>query len=148
MAKAATKPTRILSKTGEWLGIHICSCWPLKLKRKLRRDYTCSEYASLVSQALGVQSAITNEENVLVIQPYIKFGPNKSNVPPGVRLQEAEDLIRSLDAWNVVESITVPLPAIQRNVVFGTGKMEELKKLAKKHNGDPKRKVRWGFRAH
>lgn len=124
------------------------SCWPLTLSTEIETEipgaFTCSEYASLVSQALGVQSTITNEENVLVIQPYIKFGANKSKVPPGVRLREAEDLIRSLDAWNVVESITVPLSAIRKNVVFGSGKMDELKKLAKKYNGDPARKVSFG----
>lgn len=100
-----------------------------------------SEYTSLVRQAIGVQSSIDKQENVMIIQPFVKWGPNKSNVPPDVRLQEAADLIHSVDKWNIVESMTVSLRSVKKSHLFGTGKLDELKKLVKKYNGDPQRKV-------
>lgn len=89
-----------------------------------------------------MQSEIASEENVFIIQPYIKHGPNMSHVPPDVRLAEANDLIRSLDAWSIIESITVPLATSGKKMVFGTGKIDELRAMIKKYNGDPKRKVK------
>lgn len=102
-----------------------------------------SEYSHLIKEAIGVQSEISSEQNVLVIQPYVKFGEHKSHVPPKVRLAEANDLIRSLDTWSIIESIKVPLNAFGKQMLFGTGKIDELRALVKKYNGDPKRKVQF-----
>lgn len=100
-----------------------------------------SEYEALASEALGTQRSIRSEENILIIQPYIKWGPQKSNISPDIKLQESEDLIRSLDAWKIVESIKVPLIGFAKRTFFGSGKVDELKRLAKRYNGDPERKV-------
>lgn len=94
-----------------------------------------SEYDALVSEALGRQSSIRSEENILVIQPYVKWGPKKSSVTPDLKLKEAEDLIRSLDTWNITESIIVPLVGFGKRTFFGSGKTNELKTLVKRYNG-------------
>lgn len=100
-----------------------------------------SEYEALAAEALGKQRSIRSEENILIIQPYIKWGPQKSNVSPDIKLQEAEDLIRSLDAWKITESVKVPLVGFAKRTFFGRGKIDELKQLARRHNHDPYRKV-------
>lgn len=99
------------------------------------------EYEAIASEALGRQNCIRNEENILVIQPYIKWGPNKSDVSPDIKLQEAKDLIHSLDAWSISESIKVPLVGYGKRTFFGRGKVDELRKLSKKYNYDPSKKV-------
>ncbi|XP_055319397.1 putative GTP-binding protein 6 [Sitodiplosis mosellana] len=100
-----------------------------------------SEYNALLHEAFGMRKSIQCEENVFVIQPYVKWGPNKSNVSPDIKLKEAEDLIRSLDTWNITESIKVPLIGFGLRTFFGRGKMDELKKRVKMYNGDIDQKV-------
>lgn len=100
-----------------------------------------SEYDALLSEAMGMRKSIQCEENVLVIQPYIKWGPNKSNISADIKLKEAEDLVNSLDTWNIVESIKVPLIGFGKRTFFGTGKISELKYQVKRYNGDMQRKV-------
>lgn len=97
-------------------------------------------YSTIASEALGDRTSISREQNVLVIQPFIKWGPNKSPIPPEVKLQEAEDLIRSLDTWNIVKSIKVPLVTIKKTF-FGTGKVDELKNVSKGLGSDISKKV-------
>lgn len=101
-----------------------------------------SEYEAIAAEALGKQRSIRSEENILVLQPYIKWGPQKSNISPDIKLQEAEDLIRSLDAWKITESIKVPLVGFAKRTFFGRGKIDELKQLARKYNHDPDQKAR------
>lgn len=100
-----------------------------------------SEYEALASEALGKQRSIRSEENILILQPYIKWGPQKSKISPDIKLQESEDLIRSLDAWKICESIKVPLVGFSKRTFFGSGKVDELKRLAKRYNFDPDQKV-------
>lgn len=113
----------------------------MKLSEFTHNFFFSSEYESLAKEALGITTAIQNEENVLIIQPFIKWGPKKSDVSVDIKLQEAEDLIRSLDTWHIAESITVPLLSFTGQAVFGRGKLDELRRLSKKYNGDIKRKV-------
>lgn len=101
-----------------------------------------SEYDALITEAFGMRKSIQCEENVIVIQPYIKWGPKKSTVSPEIKLQEAEDLIRSLDTWNIVNSIKVPMVGFGKRTFFGSGKLDELKRQVKMYNGDINRKVR------
>lgn len=82
---------------------------------------------------MHVTRNIHNEQNVLIIQPYIKWGPSKSVVKPDVKLLEAEDLIRSLDTWKIQESMKVGLETFDKKSLFGKGKLEELQKLIKKY---------------
>lgn len=78
-----------------------------------------------------------------MIQPYIKWGPSKSNVSPDIKLQEAEDLIRSLDTWNINDSLKVPLVGFKKHTFFGRGKIDEIRRMVVKHNGDHIKKVRF-----
>lgn len=101
-----------------------------------------SAYDALANAALGLKS-IRSEENILIIQPYIKWGPQKSNISPDIKLQEAEDLIQSLDTWSISDSIKVPLTGFGKRTFFGRGKIDELKKMVKRYNGDINQKVRF-----
>lgn len=78
---------------------------------------------------------------MLVIQPYIKWGPKKSTVSPDIKLKETEDLIRSLDTWNISHSIKVPLITFDKKSFFGRGKMDDLRKLSRGYNNDYIKKV-------
>lgn len=88
-----------------------------------------------------MRKSIQSEENVFIIQPYVKWGPKKSNVSPEIKLKEAEDLIRSLDTWNITDTIKVPLVNMSKRTFFGSGKMDELKRRVKMYNGDVNRKI-------
>lgn len=101
----------------------------------------CSDYECLASEAMHVTKNIPSEQNVLIIQPYVKWGPKKSLTTPDLKLQEAEDLIRSLDTWSIRESLKIGLETFDKTSLFGRGKLEELKQLSKKYNNDPDKKV-------
>lgn len=103
--------------------------------------YSHSEYQAMLTEALGMRSSIQSEEDVLVIQPFIKWGPQKTDISPDIKLQEAEDLIRSLDTWCITESIKVPLIGFGKRTFFGRGKLDELRNLIKSHNGIADKKV-------
>lgn len=79
-----------------------------------------------------VTKKILNEQNVILIQPYIKWGPRKFVVKPEHQLQEAESLIKTLPNWNVECSLKVPVESMDKKMLFGKGKMEELKEIISK----------------
>ncbi|XP_049535710.1 putative GTP-binding protein 6 [Anopheles darlingi] len=85
------------------------------------------EYDSVASSAMHVTKRILNAHNVVIIQPYIKWGPRKSATKPELLLQEAEALVRSLPRWNTVLSLKVPVETLEKRQLFGSGKLEELK---------------------
>lgn len=91
-----------------------------------------SEYDSVASAAMNITKDILNIQHVLVIQPYIKWGPKKSNVSPDLKLQETEALVRSIPTWSIVHSIKVPLETFDKNTFFGSGKIEELRLFIRK----------------
>lgn len=95
----------------------------------ISRDYEC-----LANDAMNVTQSIQSEQNVLLIQPYVKWGPKKSKTTPDMKLLEAEDLIRSLETWTIRESVKVGLESFDNKYFFGRGKMEELRLLSKKYN--------------
>lgn len=83
-------------------------------------------------------------QNVLIIQPYVKWGAKRSTtITPEDQIQEAEALVHSITNWHVALSVKVPLESLERKTLFGKGKMEELKNLvqelrqAKSHNQQP-----------
>lgn len=76
-----------------------------------------------------VSKNILDKKYVLVIQPYIKWGPKKSVTKPELQLQEAESLIRTLPNWKIECSMKVPVENMDRKMLFGTGKLEELKEI-------------------
>lgn len=83
---------------------------------------------------MHVSRSIRNEQNVLVIQPYIKWGPKRSVIPAEIQLQEAEALIRSLDTWSIQQSLKIGLTTFDRHTFFGKGKLVELKDLVQQIN--------------
>ncbi|XP_050085584.1 putative GTP-binding protein 6 [Anopheles aquasalis] len=85
------------------------------------------EYDSVASSAMHVTKRILNAQNVVIIQPYIKWGPRKSVTKPELLLQEAEALVRSLPRWNTALSLKVPVETLEKRQLFGSGKLEELK---------------------
>lgn len=95
----------------------------------------------MASEAMHVTKNIRSEQNVLIIQPYIKWGPKKSVTTPDLKLQEAEDLIRSLDTWSIRKSVKVGLETFDKTSLFGRGKLEELRQMSKIYNNDLDKKV-------
>lgn len=76
-----------------------------------------------------VTQKILNQHNVLLIQPYIKWGPRKSTVKPEHQLAEAESLVRTLPNWKVELSMKVPVENTDRRMLFGSGKLDELRQM-------------------
>lgn len=88
-----------------------------------------SDYDYIANSTMNTTKNILNIQNVLVLQPFIKWGPRKSATKPELALQEAEALVRSIPTWTVEHSIKVPLENLDKQSLFGTGKLEELKTL-------------------
>ena len=66
---------------------------------------------------------------VLVIQPYIKWGRHKNTKrTPQARLAEAVALVKSLKDWRVVAQATIGLANYSNRCFFGEGVVERLKK--------------------
>lgn len=88
-----------------------------------------SEYDYIANTTMGTTKNIQNIHNVLVLQPFIKWGPRKSTTKPELALQEAEALIHSIPTWSVEHSVKVPLESMDKQYLFGRGKLAELKTL-------------------
>lgn len=88
-----------------------------------------SDYDYIANSTMNTTKNILNIQNVVVLQPYIKWGPRKSATKPELALQEAEALIRSIPTWIVEHSMKVPLESLDKQSLFGKGKLEELKHL-------------------
>lgn len=83
-----------------------------------------------------VNQKLLNIQNVIVLQPYVKWGPQKrKEVKPENQLAEAESLIRTLN-WNVEVSMKVPLDSMTRRMIFGSGKLDELKQIINQRRGE------------
>ena len=68
------------------------------------------------------------QEQVLVIQPFIRFGQHqaKTDTDKDLMLQESLALVQTLD-WKIVDHLTVGLSSFQRKHLFGRGKIEMLR---------------------
>lgn len=86
-----------------------------------------SDYDQMANNAMHVTKNILNEQSVFIIQPYVKWGPSKSEISPDLKLQEAEALVRSLPRWSINHSLKVPLESLDKRSLFGTGKLEEIR---------------------
>ncbi|KAG4073043.1 hypothetical protein HA402_009462 [Bradysia odoriphaga] len=98
-----------------------------------------SEYNYIANSTMNTTKNILNIQNVVVLQPFIKWGPRKSTTKPELALQEAEALIRSIPTWTVEHSEKVPLESLDKQSLFGKGKLKELKNLIQglRSNGQP-----------
>lgn len=79
-----------------------------------------------------VTKNILNEQSVFLIQPYIKWGPRKAAIEPEHQMTEAESLVRTLPNWKVEFSMKVPVESMDKRMLFGSGKLEEIKELIQK----------------
>ncbi|XP_065217150.1 putative GTP-binding protein 6 [Planococcus citri] len=71
---------------------------------------------------------LTSGQQVLVIQPYIKWGPlKKRNTTPELQLEESVSLINTLNDWKVVGKEIVGLNGFESQYFFGKGKLSEIK---------------------
>ncbi|XP_018803712.1 PREDICTED: putative GTP-binding protein 6 [Bactrocera latifrons] len=91
-------------------------------------------YEELVSNVINISPSFLSQ-NVFIIQPYVKWGSERNTLStPDDQLEEANALISSLPNWNVGHSMKIPLETLNRKELFGSGKIEELKKLLQEHN--------------
>lgn len=98
-------------------------------------SYAHRDYDTLANTAMHVVTEkIPNQQNVLLIQPYIKWGPRKAAVKPEHQLAEAESLVRTLPNWKVEKSMKVPVESMEKRTLFGSGKLEELRNMIQKSN--------------
>lgn len=88
------------------------------------------DYDLIANQSMHVVSKNNlNEQNIFIIQPYIKWGPKKAVIKPELQLQEAESLVRTLPNWNIEHSIKVSVENMDKKLLFGSGKLEEIKEM-------------------
>uniref|UniRef100_A0A336M4B6 CSON011519 protein n=1 Tax=Culicoides sonorensis TaxID=179676 RepID=A0A336M4B6_CULSO len=89
------------------------------------------EYETIVSSAMHVSNRQIEQE-IFIIQPYIKWGPRKSNSKPDHQLNEAEALIRSIPNWNIAQSVKIGVDNFDKRTVFGPGQLENFKAIISK----------------
>lgn len=64
---------------------------------------------------------------VLVIQPYIKWGANKDrSTRPEVKAEESESLVRTLSGWKVIDTMLVGLTSFRKHTFFGPGNVDAI----------------------
>ncbi|XP_055851389.1 putative GTP-binding protein 6 [Episyrphus balteatus] len=90
------------------------------------------DYEEVANTAMNLSHNQNIEQHIFVLQPYIKWGAKKSTSNPDLQLKEAEALVHSLPNWHVQLSMKVPLESLEKRILFGTGKLEELKKIVTK----------------
>ncbi|VVC41410.1 GTP-binding protein, middle domain,GTP binding domain,GTPase HflX, N-terminal,P-loop containing [Cinara cedri] len=62
---------------------------------------------------------------VMVIQPYIKWGTKKDrNTPPAIKLAESKSLVHTLDDWKIVDEMQVGLTSFRKHSFFGPGNLD------------------------
>nr|XP_023025693.1 putative GTP-binding protein 6 [Leptinotarsa decemlineata] len=84
-----------------------------------------SDYNELVNHCVRLGDI----HNCLVIQPYVKWGPQKLLIKPAEQLEEAIALIKTLPSWTVEDTISVPLESLEKKSLFRKGYMETLTKI-------------------
>ncbi|XP_036323171.1 putative GTP-binding protein 6 isoform X1 [Rhagoletis pomonella] len=91
-------------------------------------------YEELANSAMHISPGSLTQ-NVFIIQPYVKWGSERNTLTtPEDQLEEAKALVDSLPNWRVAHAIKVPLETLHRKALFGSGKIEELKKQLQEHN--------------
>lgn len=97
----------------------------LEYLEDVEEDKINEEYNMLSKEYLG---HIAGGHRVLLIQPYIKWGPTKKTITtPELQISEAESLVNSLPYWEVIESVRAPMLNMRRRYLFGTGTLKNMK---------------------
>lgn len=92
--------------------------------------FNCSEYDLVANGAMNITRKAKKPHNILVIQPYVKWGSKRTkDMSPDEQLEEAKALIHSIENWTVALAIKVSLETLERKTLFGKGKMEELQNM-------------------
>ncbi|KAH8363677.1 hypothetical protein KR084_013006 [Drosophila pseudotakahashii] len=90
-------------------------------------------YDELAGGAMRITRDIASSQQVLILQPYVKWAAKRQSTPIDVRpedqLAEASALIHSLPNWQVARALKVPLESLEKKTLFGSGKLVELKEL-------------------
>lgn len=87
------------------------------------------EFESLRSTTdiLGETSGGINEQGVVVLQPWVKWGPRmRQNTSPELLLDEAVALVETLPGFKVRHKEVVPVRSLDTKAVFGSGQLERL----------------------
>ncbi|CAH2007911.1 unnamed protein product [Acanthoscelides obtectus] len=85
------------------------------------------EYEALVESFFRLDK----EHSCLVIQPYVKWGPQKLSISPDEQLEEAVALIKTLPRWTVEETTKIPLESLDKKTLFKTGNLDKLTRLVR-----------------
>ncbi|EDW44997.1 putative GTP-binding protein 6 [Drosophila sechellia] len=90
-------------------------------------------YDEVAGGAMRITRDIASSQQVLILQPYVKWAAKRQSGPLDVRpedqLAEASALIHSLPNWQVARALKVPLESLEKKTLFGSGKLVELKEL-------------------
>lgn len=89
------------------------------------------EYESIANTTLHVSNRQIDQQ-IFVIQPYVKWGRLKSSTKPEHQLTEAQALIRSIPHWNVANSVKIGVDTLDKRTVFGPGQLEVFKSTINK----------------
>jgi len=86
----------------------------------------------------SLRPAIQTGLNLLIVQPKIKWGPEKtkllSRTTPDLQIQENIALVESLDDWTVEDTLLLSTKSLLRKHIFGSGQLESIKELTVKNN--------------
>ncbi|XP_022164663.1 putative GTP-binding protein 6 [Myzus persicae] len=64
---------------------------------------------------------------VLIVQPYIKWGVNKDrSTRPEVKADESRSLVRTLAEWSVTDTLLVGLTSYRKHTFFGPGNVDTI----------------------
>nr|CAI5866252.1 unnamed protein product [Callosobruchus analis] len=88
------------------------------------------EYESLVDSFFRLD----DEHRCLVIQPYVKWGPQKLTISPDEQLEEAVALIKTLPRWTVEDTMKIPLESLDKKTLFKSGNLDKLTRLIRSNN--------------
>lgn len=89
------------------------------------------DYEELVKRTFRIPDT---GHQVMVIQPYIKWGPSKKkNTTPELQLNEAVALIETLSGWKVVDKTVISLTSFNKKSFFGKGNLELIQSNIKKN---------------
>ncbi|KAH8304919.1 hypothetical protein KR018_004647 [Drosophila ironensis] len=92
-------------------------------------------YDEVAGGAMRITRDIASAQQVLILQPYVKWAPKRqssspsNDVRPEDQLAEASALVHSLPNWQVAQALKVPLESLEKKTLFGSGKLAELKTL-------------------
>ncbi|VEN56787.1 unnamed protein product [Callosobruchus maculatus] len=89
-----------------------------------------TEYDSLVDSFFRLD----DEHKCLVIQPFVKWGPQKLTISPEEQVEEAVALVKTLPRWTVEDTIKIPLESLDRKALFKSGNLDKLTKLVRSNN--------------